>query len=71
MHACQKRKGERAFVIPSEFEPAVSQWWNCTGTRLLTWSTTVKKVSHFSDVTGKRRLLRALRLLSEWRGVAH
>jgi len=24
MRACQKRKCERAFMIPSEFEPAVS-----------------------------------------------
>jgi hypothetical protein len=23
LHACQKRKGERAFVIPSGFEPSV------------------------------------------------
>ena len=71
MHACQKRKGERACMIPSEFEPAVSMMELYKNMFVNLILITVKKVSRFSDITGNRRLLRALRLLSEWMGVVH
>lgn len=52
-------------MIASEFEPAVSMidlYRNVFVPR----SAAVKKVWHFSDITGKRPLLRTHRLLSEW-----